>query len=163
MVPEHLRRAHVDGYEIHFDRRHPAWIAELERRFELVWSSMWERNSADPFGVHAGFGTRWSHIPFSRINRNPLHYDPYEGKTSGRIAEIKMTGIVHTVGDRPAVVIDDDFGHRERTWAEARTQTGTPTLVLVPDYEFGLERHHVDAARAFARKLRQGKTSAPRW
>ena len=163
MLPEHLRRAKVDGYEIHFDARHRAWVAELERRFDMVWSSMWQRNAPDPFGVHAGFGTRWPWLNFDRHNRNLLEHDPYAGKTSGRIASYKMGALVEYIGDRPTVIVDDDFGRHERAWAEARTQSGIPTLVLTPDYEYGMERRHVDAARAFARKLRQGATSAPRW
>ncbi len=157
----HLRYARAAGYDLYLDRRHPAWIAELERRFDVIWSSMWQRHSADPFGVVAGFGTSWDHIPFDRINRNPLDNDPYEGRTSSRVAAIKMSGIVKTVGDRPAAVVDDDFGHHERAWAEARTQSGIATLVVVPDYEFGLQREHVDLLRAFAVKLRKGRSSNP--
>ena len=160
-IPPHLRFARAAGYHLYLDRRHPKWIDELERRFEMVWSSMWQDHAADPFGIVAGFGTSWRHIPFDRINRSPLHYDPFEGPTSSRIAEIKMAGIQHTVGDRPAVVVDDDFGHHERAWAEARTQSGIPTLVITPYSEYGLERKHVDLMRAFATKLRDGQSSQP--
>ena len=160
-IPPHLRFARAAGYDLHLDRRHPKWIVELERRFEMRWSSMWEDHAADPFGVVAGFGTTWPHIPFKRINRNPLEHDPYEGRTSSRVAAIKMTGIVETIGTRPCAVVDDDFGRHERAWAASRTEAGIPTLVVVPDYEYGLQREHVDLLRAFATKLRDGQSSQP--
>lgn len=83
------------------------------------------------------------------------------GRTSNPVAKIKMTGVIKTIGDRPAVIIDDDFEFLERDWAVQRTEDGTPTLVVRPNYEEGLTREHVDLAMAFATKLSEGQQSVP--
>lgn len=158
---EWMRYTRADGYDLYLDRRHPGWVRELDSEFEIVWSSLWQSRAPDPFGVVAGFGVTWRWIDFDRFNRNPLDHEPYRGRTSNAVARIKMGAIIETIGDRPAVIMDDDFEFLERDWAVQRTEDGIPTLVISPDYETGLERAHVDLAMAFAAKLHEGQSSVP--
>lgn len=159
LQPNHPFHEHsnIRGYRITRDIRHPEMVAELERNFTVLWSTLWESDAPDYVSPFLGFGHTWPVLRFQRFNAaRRLNRNPRNG-----VMDYKMPHIIDTAGPVPFVVLDDDIEHTHRRLGAQLTEAGFPALFIGPDPEFGLQREHVDLALAFARKVREGRHSAP--
>jgi hypothetical protein len=132
----HSRHRTGVGYTVTIDRRHGAWLAELGRRFELAWATMWEQDAP----AHIGPLLDLPAMPYARMHR-----------TGARtITEIKIPGIEHLAGPRPLAWLDDDHDPISAQWAQRRTMAGIPTLIVPVDPHLGITRQQVDLLARFA-------------
>lgn len=145
VVPDGFRAARADGFHLLLRPEHADWVEELQRRFDLVWATMWQERAPRGLAAVVGFGADWPWIPF----------DDHQSFTTTQrtgfgIGSYKFPGVVATVGDRPAVWIDDDLEPAIYDWAAERDSSGTPTLLVQPDPAEGWTQAEYEAVLAFA-------------
>ena len=154
------RVARANGWNLLIPAEAPRWVARMEAHLDIVWSTMWAANAVEHFAPIAGFGSTWDWIDFT------AHAEGLLGERWGvGVGDHKHAGIVATVGNRPAAVIDDDLAPITRVWASTREDEGIPTMTLKPDPAVGLTEAHVDAVVEFARRVadhRGGPAHSPR-
>lgn len=144
VAPAHLREEFALGYKLLLNPEHPAWIAEIEARFDTVWATMWQ-DRAHVFGQIAGFGEGWDYIDFDGMNAGGI-----KQMTGGGVGNHKDKGIRAVLGDRPGIWVDDDMTPQQIRWSQQRTRAGIPTLFIQPDPKQGMTRRHFDLIMAFA-------------
>jgi hypothetical protein len=145
LVPDGFRAARADGFHLLLRPEHADWVAELEQRFELVWATMWQERAPVGLAPVVGYGAEWPWIPFDDHQSFTTTQ-----RTGWGIGSYKFPGVVATVGDRPAVWIDDDLEPAIYEWAAERDSSGTPTLLVQPDPAEGWTRSEYEAVLAFA-------------
>lgn len=145
----HYRLENAGMYDVLLDTRHPAMIADLERRADIRWATMWQRNAVTDFAPIAGFGHDWPFIDFDK------HNDVRTFRRTGHtVVDYKMPGIIATVGKRqPLVFIDDDMRPAHHSWAADRHATGAPTLFVQPNPSTGLTARDYRRVTAFLDRL----------
>lgn len=155
-----LRSAIVGGYRLRLNPEHKKHVSLFEEKFEVTWSTMWQEKACTEFAPEVGYGHEWPYIPFDDYWNDPelaravmdrtrhLRVDAPPSRYG--VGEYKHPGFTVTVGDRPAVVVDDDLEPWQHTWARERTLSGIPTLTVQPDPLEGLSAEHVDHILAFA-------------
>ncbi len=158
------RQVRIQGYQVVLPRWHRQAVLDLEAHgFEIMWSTMWMEDARTHFAPEAGFGASWRHVDFDRHWRDPALARQIERLTRGAtgsaadhgsVGSYKHPGFMAAVGDRPAVVVDDDLQPWQHAWALRRSDAGIPTLTVQPDPSVGLTREHVDLIVDFARSHR---------
>ena len=132
----HQRIDQAGKYTVVLDKRHPAWMGELEQYGEVMWATMWMHNAGPVFGEVAGFGQHWNYIDFAEHN----DYAP-RARTGNGVVNYKWAGILATVGEtQPLVYVDDDMQPAHHEWAAMRNEAGIPTLFIQPDPALGFTR-----------------------
>lgn len=147
-----LRPARADGYHLLINRDHARWLARLESLFEIVWATMWQERAPAAFAPHLGIGDTWPWIDFSHYATSDV-----KGRTGAGVAGYKFPGVLATVGERPAVWVDDDLDPFHHEWAEARTAAGIPTLVVQPFPDTGWTRAEFEQVLAFGQSLSESE------
>lgn len=95
-----------------------------------LWCSSWRADSAPLIGDPLGL-PRWAHVDLPRLPLTTSHPDGYLWKRDA---------VEPFVNDgRPLIWIDDDFTPADHAWAEQRTASGAPTLLIQPDPYVGLQ------------------------
>lgn len=127
---------------LRMDRRLPPTLLELEKSFEVVWSTMWMGKAATEFAPIFGYGDHLAHIDFDACGDE-------RWAVSG-VGGYKLPGIQKIAADRACVWIDDDAGLPEIwDWAAERNRT-VPTRVIVPSPRSGMLARHVREIQQFA-------------
>jgi hypothetical protein len=115
-------------------------VAELERHFDMVWSTTWWDEVGYEIVPRYRFGRDWPIIPFSwKVGG--------AGAQPDKLPDVGAW-LAANAPDRPVCWIDDDPGPRVHAWAAARS---VPTKLITPDERFGLTDDHVDEAVEWAR------------
>lgn len=156
VVPEGFRAARADGYHLLLREEHADWVEGLGRRFDMVWATMWQGRAPVGLAPVVGYGASWPWIPFDDHQSFTTTQ-----RTGWGIGSYKFPGVVATVGDRPAVWIDDDLEPAIYEWAAERDSSGIPTLLVQPDPAEGWTRAEYEAVLAFADSLEDGPGSEP--
>ncbi len=148
MTSPYHRETQISQYRIRLDRRHPLWLVDLEKGFDIVWATMWQDMAPGVFAPFFGWGEETDYIDFDK------HAEP----GARHIGALKLPGIIHTAGDRPILWIDDDGGEKKvQQWAKARNRI-IPTKVIVPNGDTGFTKMHLNECFAFARSLTKADT-----
>jgi hypothetical protein len=113
---------------------HGRWLAELSRRFELVWATGWEDEANTYLTPVLGLPL----LPVIRFP--PVPFDPAE----------KVPAIDAFVGDRPTAWVDDAHTPEASAWARART---APTLLVGTNPACGLTMEMVVELRRWRTSL----------
>jgi hypothetical protein len=143
-VPAGFRRAVADGYELLLRPEHADWVADLERRADLVWATMWQDRAPVALAPVVGFGGRWPYVDFRAAQGYRL------GQRTGQgVGSYKFPGVVAWAGERPLVWLDDDLEPAIYEWAAERDASGRPTLLVQPSPTEGWTLAQRDAVRAF--------------
>jgi hypothetical protein len=130
-------------YEVNFDPRYRAWLAELGEVFELVWASTWEHNANRYISELLGLGE----LGVVEHSLEPVLFS--EAK-SADVVRWKWRTITEYAKGRPLAFVDD---HAGRLASSRELRVGVATLVLAPTQ--GLTRKHVERLVEFARGLDQ--------
>ncbi len=157
------RQLRVGGFVVTLPTWHPHAVLALEAAgFEILWSTMWMESARTHFAPEVGFGADWDYVDFEQHWGDPALSRQIELLTRGiarpeaddgsSVGSYKHPGILATVGDRPAVVVDDDLEPWQHAWAVRRSEGGIPTLTVQPDPAVGLTPDHVEQILAFARR-----------
>jgi hypothetical protein len=151
-----------EGFERPKDRRlsrvllnpglHAPWLAELATEFDIEWATMWEHRANDLLSPIFGL----DELPVHQFRQYQGHRHRHHGHG---VDGIKVNGFELGGLDpfRPVAWVDDDIEGVAERWAEDRPGE---TLLVVPDYQRGLERSHVDKLLAWARYRRQAVPDA---
>lgn len=111
-----------------------------ETNAELVWATAWEHEADRLLGPLLG-------LPALEVivfeDTGIRHRDGLHGK---------LPTIDRWAGRRPLCWFDDEFQPADGSWAERRSDSGAPTRLIPVDRHTGLQRQHLDAARAFLRQ-----------
>ncbi|NKY85861.1 HAD domain-containing protein [Nocardia veterana] len=109
---------------------------------ELVWATAWEYAANTVIAPVLGLP------PLEVIifeDTGIRHRDGHHGK---------LPTIDRWARRRPLCWFDDEFQPADQSWADRRTDTGAPTLLVPVDRHTGLTDDHLDIARAFLDRLR---------
>jgi hypothetical protein len=109
---------------------------------ELVWATAWEYEANTVLGPVLGLP------PLEVIifeDTGIRHREGHHGK---------LPTIDRWAGRRPLCWFDDEFQPADQGWAERRTATVAPTLLVPVDRHTGLTPDHLEVARAFLEPLR---------
>lgn len=131
---EHVLQTELLGdHRVWLNLDHGAMLQPLQDHFEFIWCTGWEDEA--PLALGPLFGLRSApviHLTYGTTIELPLN---------------KLPNILDFTEGKAVAWIDDDLGHREREWADARAEA---TLLLTPDPTIGLQPSHIDALMSFA-------------
>jgi hypothetical protein len=130
----------VDEFPVTFSEQLPSRLANLSRRFTLVWATAWEHDA------------NRSLAPVLGLPELPLIL--FAGRSSRPGRTWKLAAVRRFVGDRPTAWVDDEFGLDAHAWAKRRP---APTLLLDINPARGLAEVHVEALVGFADRLAAGR------
>jgi hypothetical protein len=105
--------------------------------FEAVWCSGWEEKANEYLPPLLG-------LP------GPLPYLRFDGPAEGGRGHWKLEAIEAHAGARPLAWVDDGLNAECHRWAAGRS---APTLLVATEPASGIGPDHVDALRAWARRL----------
>jgi hypothetical protein len=143
-VPPGYRHAVADGFDLLLRPEHADWVADLERRAELVWATMWQDRAPAALAPVVGFGADWPYVDFHAAQGFRL------GQRTGQgVGSYKFPGVVAWAGERPMVWVDDDLEPAIYDWAADRDASGYPTLLVQPSPAQGWTAAERDAVLAF--------------
>jgi hypothetical protein len=126
-------------------------LQRLQRTFALTWATAWEDHANDCLLVPHGLEDPLEVIRFdySWVDRdeikgvqqklNSLSLDP--GVYSWKLPWIRVWA---ERDGGPLAWVDDDIGPDTLAWADERSESGVPTLVIKTDPLVGLTDDHVD-------------------
>jgi hypothetical protein len=123
-------------------------LERLEEAFEMVWGSTWMDQAATLLCPRLGIGAGWPFIDLSR-EIDLTSAGDWEAETW------KLPGIQRWADgtDRPIAWLDDDLGDDAREWAEGRSESVAPTLLVPTDPFRGLSDDEVDVLLSWSRSL----------
>lgn len=142
-LPAGYRHHQIGIFDVILAEWHGPAILELCRTagLDLVWATTWEDHANDEIAPRVGLP---SDLPWIR----------FSDEDAGALVETwKLPAVQRAVGDRPCVWIDDDLWSDAWTWAEQRSEAGTPTLLVQPHPEQGLVAAHLDEVAIWAAAL----------
>lgn len=141
-----LRNPRTDGYQLHrvvssIGEVHELWLNPthgvaltiLAQVYDIVWATGWEHDAPRTLGPLLSIPA-FPVVGFTQRPRIGTHLD-------------KLPDIERVAADRPTAWIDDEPGTAGRRWARARQ---TPTLLIEPKPDLGLDERHVSALLHFA-------------
>ncbi|MEV5652457.1 HAD domain-containing protein [Nocardia sp. NPDC052254] len=108
---------------------------------ELVWATAWEYEANTVIAPVLGLP------PLEVIifeDTGIRHRDGHHGK---------LPTIERWAGRRPFCWFDDEFQPADQLWAQRRTSSGAPTMLIPVDRHTGLVTEHLDRAHTFLRRL----------
>jgi hypothetical protein len=120
-------------HTIWLNPKHPAWLADLGRVFDVVWATGWEHEAPRLLSPLLAMPA----LPVIEFRLSPafgLRID-------------KLPDVVDFVGDRATAWIDDQLGEEEFAWARGRR---SPTLLIDPVPTEGMTEAHVSTLLEFA-------------
>jgi hypothetical protein len=130
---------------------HGPLLADLAAATGLqpVWCTSWRSDAARLIGHRLGLPP-WPHVKLPYLPITSSHPNGYLWKRD-HVAP-------HATG-QPLAWIDDDFTSADHDWAEARTASGYPTLLIQPDPHQGIQAGHTETIRRWALTLPIGSGS----
>ncbi|MGC7093937.1 HAD domain-containing protein [Amycolatopsis lurida] len=118
---------------VYLNPAHGRWFQALAARgADLVWATTWRRQAAE-------FIAPRIELP---VNMPVIEVGPYTGTRFGH--SLKHPAVAEFAADRPLAWLDDHFGGKDHGWAEERTASGLPTLLLPIPSAQGLSWAHVE-------------------
>jgi hypothetical protein len=117
------------------------WGRELDRGFEVIWTTDWQQNAPTGIGEPAGLPT-WPYLSLSHENLRGMR---------SRVAH-KAVAIMDLLerDPRPFGWIDDHLFHGGPKRVQ---EIELPKLLLRPNKYTGITREHVDALLGFAARV----------
>jgi hypothetical protein len=132
--------AMVDGIPHFLSTQAAEHLLALSSSFDLVWCTGWEEKADEYLPGLLGVPKGLPHLSFDGRSRAAV---------SAR-AHWKLAAIDAYAGDRPLAWVDDAFNDACRAWAQERTETTAPTLLVPTVPAVGLAAEHVAVLEAFA-------------
>jgi hypothetical protein len=111
--------------------------------FRPLWCTSWRHDAPGLIGRPLGLPP-FGHIDLPRLPLTTSHPDGYLWKRDH---------VAAWLDDTPVAWIDDDFTPLDYDWADRRTASGFPTLLIQPDPHIGLRPEHLTTATAWATAL----------
>jgi hypothetical protein len=131
----------AEGFEIRIPAGTRSRLAVLAERFEMVWATSWESDAhlylVEPLELE---DEDWRSIEWTVTSAS-------RGETW------KLHDVRQYVESRPCVWIDDDLHADAYRWAEDRTVSGIPTVLIDTDPEEGLTDDQLEQAVEFALRV----------
>ncbi len=121
-----------------------AHLLDLAQHFELVWCSGWEEKANEHLPHLLGLPPS---LPFLRFERSV-------GRSN---AHWKLAAIDEFAGERALAWVDDALNDACHEWAQARTQSIAPTLLVQTAPERGLTQREAELLNVWAAELRAAR------
>lgn len=127
------------AYNTFYSPAHGLWLKSLLPKVEPYYCSTRRSHSHKVIGETLGLPEfDW------------LDYDVFGARDTN---EARRLAVQTFLPERSLVWIDDDLAQAEFEWAEQRSATGTPTLLIKPDVKLGIEPHHMEEVTAWLGEL----------
>lgn len=120
-------------------------LERLAQAFEMVWATTWMDQAATLLCPRLGIGAGWPYIDLER-EVELTWAGAWETETW------KLPGIDRWAAQttRPVAWVDDDLGPDAREWAERRSESVAPTIVVPTDPAVGLTDGEVEELLSWA-------------
>ncbi|UED87181.1 HAD domain-containing protein [Streptomyces profundus] len=105
-----------------------------------VWCTSWREDASRLIAPLLGL-SEWPHVSLPQLPLTTSHPDGYLWKRDH---------LIEHAARAPFVWIDDDFAPADHAWADARTASGPPTLLVQPQHRTGIQAEHLRTVRAWA-------------
>jgi hypothetical protein len=125
-----------------------AGLERLAREFEVTWATTWMGDAGSILGPELGLGEDWPFIDMAEEIR--LARAGEEVGETWKLPAIQRWAVGR---DRPIAWVDDDLGPDAADWAERRSESGRPTLLVATSPFAGLTEGEVDALLEWRRSL----------
>lgn len=142
-------------YDMYVDERLLDWAVQLDRAFDVVWSSAWGETLLPVVATPLGL----DHWPVLSI---PLASDDSQQDTSGPLG-LKAQAIAdHLAQDPRPFAWCDDFLTRDSHPPSTLRTLGLPYLFIRPGSRTGLRPEHIEKLLEFANQQTQQPTARDR-
>lgn len=123
-------------------------LERLEQAFDMVWATTWMDQAATLLCPRLGIGAAWPYIDISR-EIELTSVGTWETETW------KLPGMERWAEgtSRPIAWLDDDLGSDAQAWAQGRSESVAPTILVPTDPSRGLSDDEVEVLLAWSRSL----------
>ncbi len=140
VCPEGFRlRPNTDNPYIFYNPDHGAWMRSLLVEADTYYLTSLGPEAYEEVGDHLGLPR------FAWVN--------YWAFPNTEAVGERVTAVTAIFPGRAVVWVDDEHKPAAYAWAEERTANGTPTLLIQPESEQGLQYEHVVQAKAWLGQL----------
>jgi hypothetical protein len=135
----------VPGKECFFyNPQHGAWLRPLQALTASYYMTSHRSQAHDNIGRRLGL----DEVPY--VNYIKFEKDNHDLE---QLNQDRRAAFEYCFPSRAVAWIDDEFTNFDRTWAAERNEQVSPTLLVQPETEYGLQEHHIETIRQWLGSL----------